>query len=346
MKILYGVCGERFGHSSRALEVGRYLKKKGHKVHMLASDCSYEVLKNEFKTTKIDKCGLIVKEDGINMDYFKTGMSNAVAIMKSLKNWNKYQDIMKKFNPDVLINDMEPRISMLGNEFKKPVISIDNHHMFTNLDIDVPKKYKKDYWLLRRCVHLYNFNIDKSIICSFVPLKVNPKKKSKTIVVPAIIKQEIKNIKPFYGKKVLVYLSKQNKNAINVLKEIDEKFVVFGYDVNKDEDNIEFRTSRDWVKELASCKAVIGTGGFTLMAESKYLKKPYLAIPLNNFEQIFNSMCLKKNKIGDYIVGEIKKRHIKKFLRNLNKYKVSRINDKFDKIDSFKVIEDVIKSYK
>ena len=59
MNILYGVCGEGFGHSSRALVIGKYLEDKGHKVIMLVHGQSYEILKDKFKVFKIHGMHLV-----------------------------------------------------------------------------------------------------------------------------------------------------------------------------------------------------------------------------------------------------------------------------------------------
>ena len=44
-----------------------------------------------------------------------------------------------------------------------------------------------------------------------------------------------------------------------------------------------------FLQDLASCKAVMATAGFTLMTESFYLRKPYLTLPMRGqFEQEIN----------------------------------------------------------
>ena len=51
--------------------------------------------------------------------------------------------------------------------------------------------------------------------------------------------------------------------------------------------------------DLASCKAVMATAGFTLMTESFYLRKPYLALPMHGqFEQEINGFLMAKLNLG------------------------------------------------
>ena len=69
-----------------------------------------------------------------------------------------------------------------------------------------------------------------------------------------------------------------------------------------------------FLHDLASAKAVIATAGFTLISEAFYLRKPYLALPMNGqFEQQLNGFQLEKlgygvnmkklrrEKIGDFL---------------------------------------------
>ncbi len=54
-----------------------------------------------------------------------------------------------------------------------------------------------------------------------------------------------------------------------------------------------------FIADLASCRGVIAAGGFTLMGEAVYLKRPMLAVPLEGqFEQILNARYLDKLGYG------------------------------------------------
>ncbi len=58
-------------------------------------------------------------------------------------------------------------------------------------------------------------------------------------------------------------------------------------------------SERAFVDDLASCRAVIAGGGFTLMGEAVYLHKPMLAVPLERqFEQTLNARYLELEGFG------------------------------------------------
>src|SRR6185295_1291806 len=54
-----------------------------------------------------------------------------------------------------------------------------------------------------------------------------------------------------------------------------------------------------FIDDLASSRAVIAGGGFTLMGEAVYLHKPMLAVPLaRQFEQVLNARYLEREGFG------------------------------------------------
>ena len=97
-----------------------------------------------------------------------------------------------------------------------------------------------------------------------------------------------------------------------------ERFVVYGFDRTDVEANLEFRafSANGFLDDLACCRAVVATAGFTLMTEALYLRKPYLALPMRGqFEQELNAIMLSElgygkngreesaESIGDFLYG-------------------------------------------
>ncbi|MDO8517594.1 MAG: glycosyltransferase family protein, partial [Nanoarchaeota archaeon] len=118
---------------------------------------------------------------------------------------------------------------------------------------------------------------------------------------------------------------------IDLLKKTDEKFIVYGYNINKKEKNLEFKTPKTFNKDFEGCKAIISTSGFTSMGEAIYLKKPYLALPLKGqFEQMFNALFLEEHGLGNYSeklnLAQLNDFifHIKKYKRNLENFSKKR----------------------
>jgi len=343
MKILYGVAGEGFGHSSRALSIASHLEKKGHKIIIMTHGQAYKVLKGRFKTFKVKGLHLIFRRHVLHKR--KTVAYNLKHFTKNFVRWKKFHKLMKDFKPNLCISDMEPIVPILSSWYKKPLVSIDNQHRLTNLEINVPKKYQKDFIIAREVTNTFIRRAEKFIVVSFSKSKI---KKKDTILVPPLIRPQVTKIKgkTKYKKKILVYLGKKNAHVLRVLKRIPEEFIIYGYNKKKKKANLQFKTKETFLKDLKECKAVIATSGFTLMSEAIFLDKPYLALPLKGqFEQVLNSLFLKKAEFGDYF-EKLTEKDVIYFLYNLEKYKknLKDYNPNHNRL--FKVLDETLKSFK
>lgn len=324
MNILYGVCGDGFGHSSRALVVTEFLEKKGHKVKIVTYGRGYEVLKKKFDVFKV--FGLAMEFEKGTLKKRKTIKENFKKAGEDMLKWRNFRKLMKDFNPDLCMSDMEAIVPILSSWHRLPLVCLDNQHRMTNLEINVPKKYYKDYLLAKAVTKTFVARADHFIVTSFSKVKIT---KKNTTIVPPLIRPEVRKVKPKYGNKILVYLTRKNKKIENILKKINEQFVVYCYNTKKKDKNLEFKKKDTFLKDLKDCKAIIATSGFTLMSEALYLKKPYLALPLKGqFEQVLNALFLKKAGYGDYSDNLTEKdvvyflHKLEEYKKNLKKYKI------------------------
>ncbi|MBI5148221.1 hypothetical protein HZA33_00915 [Candidatus Pacearchaeota archaeon] len=341
MRILYGVCGDGFGHSSRAIVIGKFLQSKGHKIKIVAYGLAYKVLNNKFDTEKVKGLKLFFKNGNIN--YSRTFFDNLKAIHDNIKNISRFQKLIKEFQPELCISDMEPAVPLLAYWYKIPLISIDNQHRITNFKIGVPSKYYKDFFLARFFINRIVPSANYFIVTSFSELK---KIKKNTYIVPPFIREDVRKAKSKRGNEILVYLTRKNARIINTLKKINEKFIIYGYNIKKKTENLEFREKESFLEDLRNCRAVISTAGFTLISEAIYLKKPYFALPLKGqFEQVLNALFIKKAGFGDY-ADELSKQDLESFLNNLKKYRerLEHHNSNPDKI--YGILEKVLKKIK
>ena len=340
MKILYGLSGDGYGHSSRAKVVGEYLKAWGHTVKMLTYGRAVNVLKNNYDIFEVT--GMEIQYAQGELKKRATLANGFEMIKKNALQWKRFHHMMQAFDPDLFISDMEPIVPILRFWRGKPLICIDNQHRMTHLDLDVPRTYMKDFIIARTVVENFVAKADHFIITSFAEAPIIRKN---TTIVPPVIRQEVQAVSPVYGEKILVYLTRENRRVLDILKGFKEKFVVFGYDEDKVEENLEFKKRDHFLDELTRCRAIIATAGFTLMSEALYLKKPYLALPLNGqFEQVLNSLFLKASGYGDYS-DELTPEEVAFFLSHLDPYRSALADYRldFDKLPETlkKVIADI-----
>ncbi len=345
MRILYGLAGEGFGHSSRAKTIIPYLEKKGHRVTIITYGQALESLdKSKFRIFPIKGPHIIFKNNILNKS--KTIKVSIRNLLSNLKNSKEIYKLMKQ-NFDLCISDMELTVSLLSSIYSIPLISIDNQHRLTNLEVNtpIPKKYKKEFLIAKGIIKAFAIKPDFYIITSFVKAKIKKKYKKNTFVVPPIIRPEVLRLKDKTEDKdfILVYLTKKNPRVLETLKRINEKFKIYGHEKNKKEKNLEFKKTGDhFIFDLAKCKAVIASAGFTLISEAIYLKKPYFAIPLQGqFEQTINAISLKKHRIGDYSESP-KKEDIEEFISKLKIYRERLKKYPINEKEIFRAIDKVL----
>jgi uncharacterized protein (TIGR00661 family) len=78
-------------------------------------------------------------------------------------------------------------------------------------------------------------------------------------------------------------------------------FYVYGFNKDEKDKNVIFKTFSEagFVKDLASARAVISNGGFSLISEAVYLHKPVYSFPIaGQFEQFMNAAYIDKLGYG------------------------------------------------
>jgi len=347
-KIIYGIQSDGLGHYSRSKAVIDNLLTKNYQVKILTSDKVYDFLKKDYDCEKIQRINFIYKNNRV--DYPQTLFNLFLNFRKIYKEgYKKTKKIIQKFDPDLIITDFEVFSSLISFRKNIPLLSIDNIHSITNTI--APKKVSKKYKIYeseqRMGINLIIPRADFFFITSFFESKVKDKKKS--MLIPSLLRQEIINAKKTKSKDhILVYqTSKTNKNLFKALKEnSSQNFIVYGFDINKKDKNIELKkySQAGFIKDFAESKAVITNGGFSLISEAVFLKKPILSNPIKGqFEQILNATFVDKMGYGLFY-DEISSNAIEKLIQNLDKFKNNLDkNCQEDNSFAFEKIENKIK---
>jgi len=296
--IVYGVCGEGSGHSSRAREMVTHLQELGHTVKVVSYDRGYTNLKNDFDVfetegphiTSLDNRVSIVKTFTDNLRRLPQGHKKLQTLRK---------EIFKKFQPDCIITDFEPMTAYLANHYDLPLISLDNQHRIRYMTYPFPSYLKGDQLVTESIIRAIVPRPDVSLVTTFYYGKP---KNDRTFFFPPILRKEVLALQPRKEEHILVYLTRGFESFLEKLRWFTrERFLVYGYDRKGEDGPIAYKAfSKDgFLDDLATCKAVMGTAGFTLMTESMYLRKPYLALPMRGqFEQELNGFLLARLNYG------------------------------------------------
>ncbi|OGL87374.1 hypothetical protein A3I40_02085 [Candidatus Uhrbacteria bacterium RIFCSPLOWO2_02_FULL_48_12] len=315
IKIIYGVSGEGSGHAIRSREVIRHLVKHGHEVQVVTYGRGKDLLGSEFPVTEV--FGLHFNYQHNAVRYLPTIWRNLISAPKAVDSLKLMADLFQSFCPAVVCTDFEPLTSLTAMRFGVPVVAIGNIHHVLFRRAKVPWRYRHDWLVARAVIRLIVPRADHYVVTT---LADEPVKKSYVHIVPPIVRPSILSAKPSVGGCILVYDSFKNEKLPAILRKTKQSYHIYGHGQGGPDGNLDFRAfgEQEFLDDLLNCRAIIGTGGFTLISESLVLKKPYLAIPIaGQFEQIDNALELERLGYGK-MLRLAQANGVAEFLNNLD----------------------------
>lgn len=292
------------GHATRSRVVLEHLTKQ-HEVHIVVSGRARDYLAKRFENVhKI--WGLTLNYEGNSVKKWQSMLSNLKGALTGWpENVRKYFEIVGEFKPDVVISDFESFSYLFARNHFIPCISVDN--------MQIINRCKHEPELLAG--HEDEFELTRSLVKSKLPGAFHylittffqpPVRKERTTLVPSILRPEIISAKSEPGGHLLVYQTMTSNTAlIEELRKSGIECRIYGFkrDITSDvrEGNLIFKpfSEAGFIDDLRSARGVVGGGGYTLMSEAVYLKKPMLSVPIGGqFEQVLNALYLQKLNYG------------------------------------------------
>lgn len=294
-RILLGVAGEGFGHSSRSELIGRRLMDAGHEVMFAASAKSLAYLKPLFPGRVEEVHGLcFVVKDGQVLP-IPTLMDNIVKYRKGfLTNRRLFSNKVKQFAPELVISDFEPFCAWWADRHHVPCVFIDNEHVLTMAKLeDVPG------WLDR--VHAkavtrgYHTRAKAYVIMNFFSA---PLKTKKAVFANPVIRKQVMDLKVKRQSHITVYSTdsrpETKQKYISIFGRFaPQTFTIYGFGIEEEHCHCYFKktSTEGFLNDLASGCGVVATAGLSLLSESLYLKKRMFLMPLKGqFEQQVNAV--------------------------------------------------------
>ena len=305
MKILYGVVGEGMGHAMRSRVVLEHLVAQGHEIEVMASGRAMDFLAKRFAgVNRIHGLHMIYEENRVRRG--KTFWSNVLTGATGVpQNIAAYFDLIKDFRPEVTISDFESWTYLYAKVHRLPVVSIDNMQIINRCthDDEILEGHGADFQITKAFVKGKLPFCDHYLITTFFR---PPVRKPDTTLVPPILRPEILAARRRDGDHLLVYQTAEGHGSlVDSLQKTGLECRIYGLRrgiVDEQvEGNLRYRPFSEggFIDDLASCRAVIAGGGFTLMGEAVYLRKPMLAVPLGRqFEQLLNARYLEREGFG------------------------------------------------
>jgi len=306
MRILYGVVGEGMGHAMRSRVLLEHLvMTEQHDVQIVASGRAVEFLKKRFEgVNRIHGLHMIYEENRVRLGH--TLWSNVVSGVTGIPSTiATYYDMASAFKPEVVISDFESWTYLYGKNHRLPVLSIDNMQVInrTRHADEILQGHRAEFEITRAFIKSKLPFCDEYFITSFFR---PPLRKERTRLFPPILRPEILSARRRPGEHLLVYTTGEgNEGLARTLAATGLPCRIYGMrrDLTAEvvEGNLRYMPFGEatFIDDLASCRAVIAGGGFTLMGEAVYLHKPMLAVPLaRQFEQVLNARYLEQLGYG------------------------------------------------
>lgn len=326
MRILYGVVGEGMGHAVRSRVVLDHLVRE-HEVQVVVSGRAYDYIAQRIgPRLKVDKIwGLTIVYEDNTVRNFRTALRNLGGALAGgwPQNVATYFKIVRDFEPQVVISDFESWSYLYAANHEIPVISLDNIQAINRCQHppELLKGHQTDFQLAKQVVKWKLPGCFRYLITAFFTPLV---RKKRTEIVPSILRPEILAAKSEDGDHLLVYQTSESFEELpDILKATGRECRIYGYRRGLTDEVVDgplrFRPfdERVFIDDLRTARAVISGGGYTVMSEAVYLRKPMLSVPVRRqFEQVMNGRYLEYEGYGLF-TEELTAAGIHEFLERL-----------------------------
>jgi uncharacterized protein (TIGR00661 family) len=310
MRILYGVVGEGMGHAMRSRVVLEHLVASGHEVHVMTSGRAVDFLRRRFEghanVSRIHGMHIAYDDNRVlrTATFWQNLLAGTAALPKQIA---AYFDLMSSFRAEAVISDFESWTYYYARNHRLPILSIDNMQLLNRctLDAEIIEQHRAEFRVAKALVKAKLPFCNHYLITTFFQL---PVRKPETSLFPPILRPEIVEQQSRRGEHLLIYQTAEGYDSLlDTLRRIGLECRIYGMrrDLTDEvvDGNLRFRPFSEprFIEDLASARGVVAGGGFTLMGEAVYLKKPMLAVPVRGqFEQIANARYLEKLGYGRY----------------------------------------------
>ncbi len=307
-KYLFIVQGEGRGHIMQAIALKNLLSAYGHQVCAALVGKSkrrdlpsFFVEKMACEVILFDSPNFETDKNNKSIKVKKTIINNLLNSKSYLKNLKQMDVIIKKLQPDVIVNFYDFLAGMYQLLYANtiPFICIGHQYLLEHPHFIFPENIKKTdkFWYLIN-TKITHHSAQKKLALSFYPFENS--EKDAIFTVPPLIREEIKQLKPENKGHILVYVV--NAGFFEEIKKWHEKnnhIVIHFFSDNKNTDDGEVINKTlicykindvRFLESMRTCKGYASTAGFESVCEAMYLGKPTLVVPPDgHFEQQCNA---------------------------------------------------------
>lgn len=312
LSVVIGVNGIGMGHSVRQSAIAQYLRDRGHQVRIVTNGSArVEYFRDlgfpawdGWMPTLLARGDRIHASDAIGANIWQVpvGVTKHVRLRRIIRDTGI---------PDVFITDYEPNTPRLAYHFGKPLISVDQQSKYRHLDLPTVGRYARtaDEQRLR----YFAPRLDRSFICSFVPLDADDRKLEFIApVVPDVVRSAPVSTEPLATAYFSRYFDHGPEESVHALAEVFRQHFP-GRALRIYAQAAEARNLRQYandkidictfdreafITDMARSEAVFSNAGFNLISEAFVLGKPVHLIPLPTYDQHWCAKVVHEAELG------------------------------------------------
>ena len=321
-RIAFAVQGEGRGHLTQAIAMADVLRKNGYILTCVIVGSSknrqlpdFFIKKFNVPVVTVASPNFVTDKNSKSINLAKTMAQNIMQMARYAGSVKKIKDLLKEYQPDLLINFYEPLIGWLAVTSKTPfkIISVAHQFIYLHPLFKFPGGEKIESLAIKWYTKMTALGSSKLLAISMYNLPTDTNEKLQ--VCPPLLRTELFGLRPKEDDFVLVYLlnsgyipeiiSYHKKDPSMKLicftdsKEVKEhykgKLVV--------DENLIFYSLNDvkFLDLMSRCKALVCTAGFESVCEAMYLDKPVMMVPVaGHYEQYCNAVDASKIGAGIY----------------------------------------------
>jgi len=310
MRIVYGVQSTGRGHLARFSALKPLLDADGHELLIIISgrDEPPRFFLESIGATRYERMtGYKMVDDGVG-GISKRGTAKAFIadIPDLLSRLYQGHKLISAFDPDLIISDFDP---ITGSPMVAPSVfkvGIGNWAMARQRGAVHLPKTRIARFNTNLAAKLSTSGVDVLLGCHFYPCDEN--------CLPPILRPDIRELTPTNEGHLPVYHSFQGRLesiATYASRHNTRDIVVYGYPVRPAgmPANMRFETrSEQFLHDLATCDAYVGTAGFQSVCEAFYLGKKIIVQPIDgHYEQKWNAAKLEELGLGRVHCGDLER---------------------------------------
>ncbi len=306
MRILYGVAGEGMGHATRS-QVFLADLVGDHEVLVVASGRAHDYLVQHFPEVREILGFTLAYEDNAVRRWETVTQNLRGAVSRWPAQVRSFYEVARDFEPDVVISDFESFVLTVARRERVPAISVDNIVMLDRCrhDEGIIGGDTFDFELARQIARTKASGLHWAIVPTFFR---PPLRRGNTTLVAPVLREAVLAAEAEQGEHLLVYQTAAgSETLVRVLHQTGLPCRLYGVRRDLTEDLVDGRlvyrpfSETAFLEDLRTARGVIAGGGFSLLSECVYLRKPALSIPVaGQFEQALNARYLERLGYGEY----------------------------------------------